>query len=193
MRKGELQQMDAPQTLYDAPANLFVASFIGSPAMNVVEAELARANGSYTVRVGEQELPVPADAAARRPALAGYVGRRVALGIRPEQLEDAALDGRGDGARLRGKVLLTEALGAEILAHVEVHAKPVVTDAVVESAVEDMREAEIAADLLGGDRTTLVGRLDAASRVRPDDVAELAVDTRKLHFFDLETGASIRA
>jgi multiple sugar transport system ATP-binding protein len=192
MRKGELQQIDSPQTLYDAPENLFVASFIGSPSMNVVEAELARENGSYIVRLGDQELPVPAEAAARRPALEQYVGRRVALGIRPEQLEDASLDDRADGARLRGKVLLTEALGSEILAHVEIAARPVVSDAVVESAVEDMREAEIAADLLGGERTTLVGRLDAASRVRPDDVIELTVDARKLHFFDLETGASIR-
>ena len=91
MRKGELQQMAEPQRLYDSPKNLFVASFIGSPAMNIVEAQIQRSGSGITVKLGDQELPVPDEIVTRRPALAGYAGRTLALGIRPEHLEDAAL------------------------------------------------------------------------------------------------------
>jgi multiple sugar transport system ATP-binding protein len=193
MRKGELQQMADPQKLYDSPKNLFVASFIGSPAMNIVEADVVRGNQGLAVRIGDQELPVPEEVTRRRPALSGYAGRKLALGIRPEHLEDASL-ARNGGARLRGRVLITEALGSEILAHVEMKGAPVVTEDVVEGAVVDEQEQEIAADLLdSGDRnrTTFVGRLDTASSVKPDMEIELVVDTQKLQFFDLETGHAI--
>jgi multiple sugar transport system ATP-binding protein len=193
MRKGELQQMADPQKLYDSPKNLFVASFIGSPAMNIVEADVVRGNQGLAVRIGDQELPVPEEVTRRRPALSGYAGRKLALGIRPEHLEDASL-ARNGGARLRGRVLITEALGSEILAHVEMKGAPVVTEDVVEGAVVDEQEQEIAADLLdSGDRNraTFVGRLDTASSVKPDMEIELVVDTQKLQFFDLETGHSI--
>jgi multiple sugar transport system ATP-binding protein len=194
MRKGELQQTAEPQKLYDSPKNLFVASFIGSPAMNIVEARVERRDAGIAVRLGDQELPVPEEVVRRRPALSGYAGRVLALGIRPEHIEDASVAGNG-GARLRGRVLLTEALGSEILAHVEMSATPVVTEDVVEGAVVDEAEQEIAADLLGehgdGHRTTFVGRFDAASTVKPDMDVELIVDTQKLQFFDLETGHAI--
>ncbi|TML59872.1 MAG: sn-glycerol-3-phosphate ABC transporter ATP-binding protein UgpC [Actinobacteria bacterium] len=193
MRRGELQQMAEPHKLYNAPNNLFVASFIGSPAMNIVEADVMRGDGGVAVRIGDQELPVPEDVVRRRPALSGYAGRKLALGIRPEHLEDGILS-RNGGARLKGRVLITEALGSEILAHVEVKATPVVTEDVVEGAVVDEAEHEIAADLLesgNGDRSTFVGRFDPSSQVRPDDEIELVVDTEKLQFFDLETGHAI--
>jgi multiple sugar transport system ATP-binding protein len=193
MRRGELQQMAEPQSLYNAPNNLFVASFIGSPAMNIVEADVVRGDGGLAVRIGEQELQVPEDVARRRPALSGYAGRKLALGIRPEHLEDGILLTNG-GARLKGRVLITEALGSEILAHVEMRATPVVTEDVVEGAVVDEAEHEIAADLLesgNGAQSTFVGRFDPSSRVRPDDEIELVVDTEKLQFFDLETGYAI--
>jgi multiple sugar transport system ATP-binding protein len=194
MRKGELQQMAEPQKLYDSPKNLFVASFIGSPAMNIFEAKVERRGDGLALELGDQELPVPDDVARRRPALAGYAGRALAVGIRPEHLEDAAV-ARNGGARLRGHVLLTEALGSEILAHVELNAKPVVTDDVVEGAVVNAEEQEVAADLMGdhgdGNKTTFVGRFDPTSRVKPDADGELDVDTEKLQFFDLETGYAI--
>jgi multiple sugar transport system ATP-binding protein len=193
MRKGELQQMADPQKLYDSPKNLFVASFIGSPAMNIVEADVVRGEQGLAVRIGDQELPVPEEVARRRPALSGYVGRKLALGIRPEHLEDASL-ARNGGARLRGRVLITEALGSEILAHVEMKGAPVLTEDVVEGAIVDSDEQEMAADLLdSGDanRATFVGRLDTASPVKPDMDIELVVNTQKLQFFDLETGHSI--
>ena len=194
MRKGELQQMAEPQKLYDSPKNLFVASFIGSPSMNIFEGTVERSGDALTVKLGDQELPVPSDVAQRRPALSGYAGRTLAVGVRPEHLEDAAV-ARNGGVRLRGRVVLTEALGSEILAHVEINAKPVVTDDVVEGAVVDASEQEVAADLLGdsgnGGKATFVGRLDPASRVRPDSDVELVVDTEKLQFFDLETGFAV--
>ena len=195
MRKGELQQMADPQTLYDSPKNLFVASFIGSPAMNIFEATVERSGDGLSIKLGDQKLGVPGDVSTRRPALAGYAGRTLAVGIRPEHLEDASI-ARNGGGKLHGRVLLTEALGSEILAHVEIGAKPVVTDDVVEGAVVHAEEQEVAADLLGdsgdGNKTTFVGRLDPASRVKPDSDVELSVDTGKLQFFDLETGVSIR-
>jgi multiple sugar transport system ATP-binding protein len=194
MRKGELQQMAEPQKLYDGPKNLFVASFIGSPAMNIVEAVVERRGDGIAVKLGDQELPVPDEVVRRRPALTGYAGRKLALGIRPEHLEDASV-ARNGGPRLRGRVQITEALGAEILAHVEMNGNAVTTDDVVEGAVLHEEEQAITADLLGetgnGERTTLVGRLDPASRVRPDSDVELVVNTQKLQFFDLETGHAI--
>jgi multiple sugar transport system ATP-binding protein len=194
MRKGELQQMAPPQELYDSPRNLFVASFIGSPSMNLVEARVERRDTGLAVQIGQQELRIPEEVAGRRPALAGYVGRTLAVGIRPEHFEDAGLSRNGDG-RLRGRVLLTEALGSEILAHVEMPATPVVTDDVVEGAVVHEEEQSVAADLIGdygqGRKATFVGRLDPATGVRPDTEVELVVDTQKLQFFDLETGFAI--
>jgi multiple sugar transport system ATP-binding protein len=195
MRKGELQQMDTPQKLYSDPKNLFVASFIGSPSMNLVEAQIRRQNGGLVAELADQSLTIPAEVASQRPALAGYTGRKIALGIRPEQLEDASIARDGsEGNRLQGRVLLTEALGSELLAHVELRGKPVVTDDVLEGAVE-LEEALLddLAHRAEEERTTFVGRFDAESEVRPDHIAYMVVDTSKLQFFDLETGTAIRA
>jgi multiple sugar transport system ATP-binding protein len=162
--------------------------------MNIFEATVERRGDGLAVKLGDQELPVPAAVAQRRPALAGYAGRTLAVGIRPEHLEDAAIEGNG-GARLHGRVLLTEALGSEILAHVELNAKPVVTEDVVEGAVVDAEEQVVAADLMSdsgnGNKAVFVGRFDPASRVRPDSDVELTVNVEKLQFFDLETGHAI--
>jgi multiple sugar transport system ATP-binding protein len=195
MRKGELQQMAEPQKLYDSPKNLFVASFIGSPAMNIVEAEVERRGDGVIVKIADQELAVPDEVVRHRPALAGYAGRKLALGIRPEHLEDASV-ARNGGPTLRGRVIVTEALGSEILAHVQMNGTAVTTEDVVEGAVVHEEEQAVAADLLGDTgngrpRTTFVGRLDPASRAKPDDDIELVVDTKKLQFFDLETGYAI--
>jgi multiple sugar transport system ATP-binding protein len=192
LRKGELQQTADPQILYDSPKNLFVASFIGSPAMNLVEATLARRDGAVVARVGDQELELPGEVASRRPALARYDGRPVGLGIRPEHVTSA--DAGAPSARLRGTALVTEALGSERLVHVEVPATPVVTQEVLEIA----RDVDAAmADELTGEareqRTAVVARFDASVRARPGESVELAFDPRKLHFFDLESGVGIYA
>jgi len=166
MRRGVLQQFDAPQKLYEQPANLFVASFIGSPAMNVLEGTLG--------------LPLPAGV--------GASGKRLAVGIRPEALSLAT---NGDGPRVRGVVQTVEALGPEQLAHVEIAAKPVLVEDVLEGLVDAEQAGELA-ELMTDGRATVIARLDASTSVRPDDAVELAVDTRKLHFFDLETGEACR-
>jgi multiple sugar transport system ATP-binding protein len=191
MRKGELQQVADPQTLYDRPVNLFVGGFIGSPAMNMVEATLQRQNGGFVAKVGEQTIAIEREEIDARPGLAAYDGKQVVLGIRPEDLEDAALVPDGSTAtHLRGQAELTEALGSEIMVHFSIKARQAMTEDVRELAedVGDERAIERSAD---DDSTTLVGRFGARSRVRPDQPIEVAVDTRSLHFFDPQTGLGI--
>ena len=119
MRKGELQQVDNPQTLYEHPVNLFVAGFIGSPAMNLVDATLTGAgDGASCVEFGGFRLPVPGEVVAARPDLRSYADRPVVLGIRPEDMEDASLvaDAPAD-RRIRSTVDLREALGSDVVVH----------------------------------------------------------------------------
>jgi multiple sugar transport system ATP-binding protein len=190
MRKGELQQVADPQTLYDHPLNLFVAGFIGSPAMNMVEATLARTNGTVTATLGSQTLALTDETLDVRPALRRYDGRTVVLGIRPEDLEDAELAPETPRAQqLRGAVTLTEALGSEIMVHFTMDAKQAVTEDVRELAADAGDDRLRRAEEL--DHAALVGRFGARSRVRAGQTAEVAVDSRALHFFDPETGLGI--
>jgi multiple sugar transport system ATP-binding protein len=193
MRKGELQQVAAPQELYDRPVNLFVAGFIGSPAMNMVEAQLARENGTYLAKAGSQSVALDQETLAAHPALTSYEGREVVLGIRPEDLEDVALtpDVPAD-RRVKGTVELTEALGSELMVHFSIDARQAVTAEVRELARDvgdDRTVQQLEADMPA--KTTVVGRFGARSRVRQGDQIEAAVDTRALHFFDPETGLGI--
>jgi multiple sugar transport system ATP-binding protein len=190
MRDGELQQVATPQRLYDAPVNLFVASFVGSPPMNLFEAELDRdRDGSGLLcRIGDSELELPADVVAERPALAGYAGRRVAIGIRPEDVREAA---GWDGARLRGRILLVESLGSEQLVHIGITARPLERSDLVDTTAQPPGPS------LGSDdaeqAVTLLGRFDRHLLLAPDEAVEVAIDPRLLHFFDLESGAAIPA
>jgi multiple sugar transport system ATP-binding protein len=191
MRKGELQQVADPQQLYDHPVNLFVGGFIGSPAMNMLEAQLERSNGALTAVAGDQRVGLGDETLSARPALRSYEGKTIILGIRPEDLEDAALaPDTAPDRRLHGKVELREALGSEIMVHFTVAAKAAVT--------EDVRELQRDAGAqnlpsIEGEEggALLVGRFGARSRVREDEAVEVAVDTRALHFFDPETGVGI--
>jgi multiple sugar transport system ATP-binding protein len=191
MRKGELQQVDPPQELYDRPVNLFVGGFIGSPAMNMVEATLERRNGALVAKLGSQELSLGEHVVSGHPALQRYEGRMVIVGIRPEDLDDAehASDRPSDEC-LRGEVQLREALGAEIMVHFGVDARQALTDDVRELA-KDAGDEAAAEQAASAGKTTLVGRFDPRSRVREGDKVAVAVDTRNLHFFDPETGAGI--
>jgi multiple sugar transport system ATP-binding protein len=193
IRKGELQQVADPQSLYRRPVNLFVAGFIGSPAMNFVEAELARSKGNVFARVGDQNLQLDPQTVGERPILEKYIGGKVVLGVRPEDLEDATLVvDTTDGRRLRANVKLTEELGSEVLVHFEVAAPPVLTEEVRELA-EDVDEVALAAleQERTERRTVFVGRFGARSRARAGEPVEVAVDIHNLHFFDLETGLAI--
>jgi multiple sugar transport system ATP-binding protein len=195
MRRGVLQQFDAPQHLYERPANLFVASFIGSPAMNMLEGTLERNGDGVVCRVGSASLALPADVVGTRPAIERYIGKAVAVGLRPEALDEPGRQ-NGGGGRLHGRVQTIEALGPELLAYVDVEAQPVLADDVLEGLVDaDVADelVEIKSDATGAPRATVVARLDAAARVRPDDVIDLDVDLKRLHFFDLETGDAILA
>ena len=129
MRKGELQQVAPPQELYDNPVNIFVAGFIGSPAMNMLEATIERDGAGLVAHVGNAQLPLSAETLARHPGLAAFESRSVVLGVRPEDLEDAAL--AEAGPRLRGRVTLREALGSEVLVHFDVDARRAMTDEVL--------------------------------------------------------------
>jgi multiple sugar transport system ATP-binding protein len=190
MRRGRLQQVAPPQELYDRPANVFVGGFIGSPAMNLLEGTLERVgNGSVAVALDGQRLTLDPELLARRPALAAYEGRPVVVGIRPEDVDDAALqpDVPAD-RRLRGDVTLLESLGAEIVAHLRVRARPALSEDAKELAADAGRS-------LGGDggseEARLVARFGPRSKAAAGSSVELAVDTRSLHFFDPETGLGI--
>jgi multiple sugar transport system ATP-binding protein len=192
MRKGELQQVDDPQTLYDHPVNIFVGGFIGSPAMNMLQARLEAENGRVVAQVGEQRIRLSERCNETRPALRSYAGREVVIGIRPENLEDAAVAGSNeDGDRLRGDVVLREALGSEIMAHVAIHARAAETDETRELARDaGAPETETKVGVEEG-QTILVARFNPRSRVKQGESTEIAVDTEALHFFDPETGLGI--
>jgi multiple sugar transport system ATP-binding protein len=191
MRGGLLQQLDPPQRLYDTPANLFVATFIGSPSMNLIEARIERGEDGLVCVIGGQRLSIPAE---RAGSLGPYLGRDLALGIRPERIEHAALEPDcPPERRLAGTVKLTEALGSALLAHVEIEARPVLHEQVLEGAADD---AVVADDILADQktqRTTLICSFDPSAAVTAGEQVELAVDTRRLHFFDLESGEALRA
>ncbi len=191
MRKGELQQVADPQELYDRPVNLFVGGFIGSPAMNMLEATLERSNGTLVAQLGTQSLTLDDEALAEHKGLSSHEGRKIIIGIRPEHLEDAALEPEApQNRRLAGNVTLREALGSEIMVHFVVDARPALTEDVRELA-QDLDATSVRSLEDGSAETTLVGRFGARSRVRESEMAEVAVDTRSLHFFDPETGLGI--
>jgi multiple sugar transport system ATP-binding protein len=184
MRRGELQQCEAPQQLYDRPTNLFVASFIGSPAMNLVQAEIRADGDGLLCRAAGSELRLRGELSALRV----YAGRRVALGVRPEHVRPA--DGEG-GLRLTGTVVLTESLGSTLLVHADVEGAPVTTSEVLEGLVGG--DPSDAVQLQGGhDSVRVIGSFEPDRAVRQGDTVELALDPRRLHFFDLETGRAIR-
>src|SRR5262245_6757240 len=190
MRKGELQQVADPQSLYDRPVNLFVGGFIGSPAMNMLEATVDRAERGVTLSLGGQQLELDAAALEGKSALRSFEGRTVILGIRPEHLEDVSLVGDvPTGRRLRGNVVLREALGSELMVHFTVEGARA---AATEEAKELARD--IGDDGEGGlesEATVLVGRFGARAQVTAGAPIEVAVDTGSLHFFDPGTGLGI--
>jgi multiple sugar transport system ATP-binding protein len=194
MRKGELQQVASPQELYEHPVNLFVGGFIGSPAMNMVEATIERNEGSYVAKLGSQSLTLGEEIVKSRPALENYVGERVVLGIRPESLEDASLEPDiPEDRHIKGVVVLREPLGSEIVAHFEVDAPPALTEDVRELARDVGQESTLQA---GGDeegKAVMVGRFGPRSRVKNGDVVDVAVDTNGVHLFDIESGEGIYA
>ena len=183
IKDGHLQQVASPEDLYDSPDNVFVAAFIGSPSMNLYEATVTEAGGALNVQMGEQSLTLDSSMLDRRPALRGYLGEPVVVGIRPEDMEDAAVaqDHPAD-QRIEATIDVREALGAETLMHFVVEAPP------VESGDPD------ALDELGEeDQSRCTARFSAATRARPGDRIKINVETSKMHFFDRSTHLAIRS
>jgi multiple sugar transport system ATP-binding protein len=193
LRKGELQQVDTPQTLYEHPVNLFVAGFIGSPAMNLLEATLSRTADGLVVEFGGFRLPVPQEVLVERPALKGYEGRKIVLGIRPEDMEDASLVSDAPTERRIGATVdLREALGSDVVVHFTIDAPPAVTDDVRELAVDVGAEAlEKMQQHSEGGSASVIARLNPRTQVNKGDRLELVVDTHRLHFFDVDNGIGI--
>jgi len=174
LRDGFLQQCDTPQTLYNSPVNLFVAAFIGSPAMNLYEGYMT--DGCHSVRLGSQEIALSEQFRNQRPALAVYAERPVVVGIRPEDLPAAS---GSNGSGLNVQVELVEALGSELQVHFTLDAKRVLA----ESGEADQL-------MTSGAGVARVAPLVAA---RPGDSMRVSVDVNAVHFFDPATGRAIRS
>ena len=184
--EGVLQQVDTPMTLFNEPDNIFVAAFIGSPSMNIMEGVLARNGQGLKMTLGSQSLDVPDEVLQHRPALEGYLDRKVAVGLRPKDFEDASIasDHPAD-QRLRATVLHTEALGFEIIGYFDMDAKPVISKEALELSDEEISAAESSA-------TRVHARFNPTTTVRSGDTIDVAVTVGNAHFFDLETGLAVR-
>jgi multiple sugar transport system ATP-binding protein len=185
LRGGELQQMAAPQDLYERPANLFVASFIGSPPMNLYEAAVAGHSDALVLTLGSQRLALPREAGQRRPGLVGGDGRKVVVGIRPEHLTIAT----GGGSTLAADVELVESLGNESLVHFSTDARTVRNRAGVWTA--DPATVNASGDIAGASAAEGVARVDPRVAVGAGERVTFAVDVDRLHFFDAESGNAI--
>jgi multiple sugar transport system ATP-binding protein len=192
IRKGKLQQVDTPQSLYDHPLNLFVAGFIGSPAMNMVGATLSTSNGSATVEFGGLMLSVPREVVAEHAGLSRFEGKPVVVGLRPEDIEDASLvPDAPEGRHIRTTVDLRESLGADVVVHFTVDAPPVVTEDTKELARDVGHDRLEAVERGAADRSEFVARLNPRTTATTGQPIELVVDVTRLHFFDPETGLAI--
>ncbi len=180
MRAGILQQVGAPAELYEGPRNLFVAGFIGSPAMNFMPAEIE--DGKVKLPIGEAEL----DEGAR-----GRDGSVIA-GLRPERFEDAALVGdlgEERGVVFEAQIDLVESLGSDLFAYFHVQAEGIESDQLADAVADSLKETGVT-DVREGEQR-MVARLDPASRIKRRDTAKLWADTSKLHLFDPESGESL--
>ena len=179
MKYGVLQQVDTPDNLYNSPANAFVASFIGSPAMNLFEGQLNPIEDGFELQIGDQRLHLPNDFVSARSGLGNYVGKSVIFGVRPEDFEDATMaDDRLELPRLKAKVELVESLGSEIIAHFDIG----------QTRLADV-DPDAESDL--SNNVPTVGRFDPRSSARIGDEIEVVLDVQRLHFFDVETQISI--
>jgi multiple sugar transport system ATP-binding protein len=193
MKKGVLQQVASPQALFADPTNLFVAGFIGSPAMNIVEATLSTSGEAMFVDFAGHRLMIPDEVVAARPGLAAFRGRTVILGIRPESMEDAALvSSLSPASRFPIVVDLHEGMGSDVFLHFTVEAPPVLTEDTKELASDiDEKALEELKAQASERRTTFIARTSPETTARVGERREIFVDTRKLYFFDPASGQSI--
>jgi multiple sugar transport system ATP-binding protein len=192
IRKGKLQQVDTPQRLYDYPVNLFVAGFIGSPAMNMVEASLSTSNGAAIIEFGGQKLSVPPEVVASHAGLARFEGKNVVVGLRPEDIEDASLVAEApEDRRIRTTVDLRESLGADVVVHFTVDAPIVITEDTKELAHDVGHDKLESAEVTDVDHSEFLARLNPRTTATTGQSIDLVVDVTRLHFFDPATGLAI--
>ena len=178
MKDGVLQQIDNPSSLYEEPKNLFVAGFIGAPAMNLREAPLENHDGNWTLQIGSTNIPLARGIVENRHSLAEYDRRNVVIGIRPEAMDDANVSNNKDLPVLSAVTELTEALGSDLLVHFPLDAKTV--DAGDPDALKDLDENPL-----------MIARVDPRSQTKPGEKIEISIDTERIHFFDPETRLAI--
>lgn len=178
MKDGVLQQIDSPSSLYDSPNNLFVAGFIGAPAMNLREAKLDNAAGEWFLKVGGIKIPLARGILEKRRSLAGYEGKNIVVGIRPEAMDDPNVTGTKELPVFSAVTELTEALGSDLLVHFPMDAKAV--DAGDPDALKDLDENPL-----------MIARVDPRSKAKPGEKIEVSIDTERIHFFDNETRLAI--
>ena len=179
MKDGILQQIDSPSSLYDSPDNLFVAGFIGAPAMNLREARLDNTAGEWSLEMGEIRIPLARGILEKKRSLAGYKGKNVVIGIRPEAMDDATVTGKKEHPIFSAVTELTEALGSDLLVHFTMDAKAV--DAGDPDALKDLDENPL-----------MIARVDPRSQAKPGEKIEISIDTERMHFFDHETRLAIK-
>ncbi len=183
MNAGVLQQIAAPQDLYDHPLNIFVAGFIGSPAMNLIHGRLEAHNNELEVHFGGNRLAVDAGVFDHRPALKDFVGKDVIIGIRPEDIEDARFIDEHSGQTLTAPANLVEPMGSDVMAHLSIDARPALIGEAANIAKETGRA--------GRDNAFLVARLNPRTTVNIGDNLEVFIDTTRLHYFAPDGGAAI--
>jgi multiple sugar transport system ATP-binding protein len=186
MNFGELQQVDAPQRLYDEPANLFVAGFIGTPPMNLLEATIHARNGGFSFQLGGHELALTDAALAHYPGTRRYDGQAVVVGIRPGILHPVR--DRPDLPAVEAQLELVEALGSESMAYFRIDAETVRPA----GADEHEEEPETAGEGVTANRPNCVAAFPPDTRLTLGDRIPVAVEVDKLHFFERETGAPLR-
>jgi multiple sugar transport system ATP-binding protein len=189
LRSGELQQVDTPTNVYDHPANLFVAGFIGSPPMNLARGTLEGRDGVLELRLGSSTVPIPIELAHER-GLDGWVGKEVIAGIRPEDIEGPDEHGNlKTGARLEATVDRVEALGSSLLGFFTVDAPPATGESIAEATGGGLDEVA----LITREGTPFCATFEPRSGIKHGDRVEVSVDVRRLHFFDPETETTIAA
>lgn len=183
LKDGVLQQIDTPTNIYNKPRNTFVAAFIGSPTMNLYWGELDGENGSASVKLGTNTIRLPQSLLAQRSGLARYSGKKLIVGIRPEDISDASIGvGKDADSTMVGKVELVEALGADIMVHMGIDAQPAHVRS--SDSLDQIKSADA--------KSRCVARFTAKSDVRLGQTVTVAVDEERMHFFDSETGEAIR-
>ena len=191
MKQGVLQQIAPPQQLYDRPVNIFVAGFIGSPAMNLMMGTVSRTGDELALQLGSQTVRLPESVLQTRPALVDYLGQPVVVGVRPEDLDDASVGSDDSRPVLHAVADLIEPLGSDLIVHLSIDAEPVRSNDDLTELAKDVGHPDAGALQSSDASTTLVARFNPRSTVAIGDAVNVRVDTERLHYFDPGTGLGV--